>query len=207
MADRLIVFGSGGHAKVVIEAALAHSPGREIVILDDAKSQDAPSIFGIAVTGGRDRLQQFGGSPVIVAVGDNSARSALAAWLQDSGHRLESVVHPHALVAHSVDLGAGVFVSAGAVIIAEARIGAGAIINTGATVDHDCVIGEAAHIAPGVHLCGNVHVGARSLIGVGAAVRPGVVIGDDVTVGAGSVVVRDINAPGTYAGNPARPLR
>jgi sugar O-acyltransferase (sialic acid O-acetyltransferase NeuD family) len=207
MPERLIVFGSGGHAKVVVEAALAAAPGREIAILDDAQGTHRPAIFGIPVSGTRDRLNELPGSPVIVAVGDNRARGELINWLQGKGRRLESVVHPRAFVAESVGLGPGVFVSAGAVIIAEARIGAGAIINTGATVDHDCVIGEAAHIAPGVHLCGNVHIGARTLIGVGAAVRPGVAICDDVIVGAGSVVVRDIKSAGTFAGSPARPLR
>ncbi|HEY8434752.1 MAG TPA: acetyltransferase [Sphingomicrobium sp.] len=207
MPERLVVFGSGGHAKVVVEAALASAPHREILILDDAARPDDFAIFRIPVSGTRDRLDQLRGSPVIVAVGDNRARGELIAWLRDQRHELEAIVHPRAFVADSVDLGLGVFVSAGAVIIAEARIGAGAIVNTGATVDHDCVIGEAAHIAPGVHLCGNVHIGERTLIGVGAAIRPGVSVCDDVIVGAGSVVVRDIETAGTFAGNPARPLR
>jgi sugar O-acyltransferase (sialic acid O-acetyltransferase NeuD family) len=206
MADRLIVIGSGGHAKVVIEAALASQPGREIIVLDDADGTRDRSVLGIRVLGGRGELDSLRGSPVIVAVGGNEARADLVLWLRGQGHSLESVIHPKATVADSVKLGEGVFVSAGAIVIAEARIGHGAIINTGATVDHDCDIGEAAHIAPGVHLCGNVRVGARTLVGVGSSVRPGISIGDDVVIGAGSVVVHDLAGPGTFAGAPARPL-
>jgi sugar O-acyltransferase (sialic acid O-acetyltransferase NeuD family) len=207
MADRLVVIGSGGHAKVVVEAALARQPDREIIILDDAEESRGRSVLGVSVSGGRGELDPLRGTPVIVAVGGNHARAELVHWLKDQRHSLESIIHPRAIVADSVKVGAGVFVSAGAIVIAEARIGDGAIINTGASVDHDCDIGEAAHIAPGVHLCGNVRIGARTLVGVGSSVKPGVSIGADVVIGAGSVVVQDIAEAGTFVGVPARPLK
>ena len=191
---------------MVVEAALAVSPEREIIILDDADSAGARTIFGIPVSGARDRVLSMPHIRVIVAVGQNSVRAELLAWLAEKGQSIETLVHPAAIIGNSVELGPGVFVSAGAAIIAEARIRTGAIINTGATVDHDCVIGEAAHIAPGAHLCGNVRIGARSLIGVGAAIAPGVSVCDDAIVGAGAVVVRDIATAGTFTGNPARRL-
>jgi sugar O-acyltransferase (sialic acid O-acetyltransferase NeuD family) len=207
MADRIVVFGAGGHAKVVIEAILARTPDREIVILDDAAENDAPPIFGIAVSGGRDRLDSLRGTPVVPAIGRNDARERLMQWLQEQGQLIETVLHPRAFVADSVKIGAGAFVSAAAIIIASAQIGAGAIINTAASVDHDCIIGQSAHIAPGVHLCGNVRIGARALVGVGTSICPGVSVCDDVVVGAGSVVIRDIAEAGTDAGNPVRRLR
>jgi sugar O-acyltransferase (sialic acid O-acetyltransferase NeuD family) len=206
MPEPLIVFGSGGHAKVVIEAALARDPEREIVILDDAAESKGRAILGIAVAGGRDELPALSGIRIVPAIGDNQARSSLVRWLREQGRPLETIVHPAAFVGVSARIGEGVFVSAGAIVIAEARVGDGAIVNTGATVDHDCDIGEAAHVGPGAHLCGNVRVGARCLVGVGSCIRPGISVCDDVVLGAGSVVVRDIAEPGTYAGNPARRL-
>lgn len=205
MPDRLIVFGSGGHAKVVVEACLAKAPAREIILLDDAKDQGRV-IFNFAVSGGRDRLESLRGTPVALAIGDNKARSELMAWLMSQGHSLESVIHPAATVGRSVTIGEGVFVGAGAIAIADALIGPGAIINTGASVDHDCEIGEAAHIAPGVRLCGNVRIGPRALLGVGCVVKPGISVAADVVVGAGAVVVRDLTEPCTYVGNPAQKL-
>lgn len=207
MREMIVVFGSGGHAKVVVEAALAQGPDRKIVILDDADSVNERSIFGIQVMGGRNDLEPLKGTAVIPAIGDNQARASLCTWLREQGHALATVVHPSATVSSSVEIGEGVFVSAGATVIAEARVGDAAIINTGASVDHDCVIGEAVHIGPGVHLCGNVTVGAGTLIGVGSCVRPGISICDKVVLGAGSVVVGDIEQPGIFAGNPARRLR
>jgi acetyltransferase-like isoleucine patch superfamily enzyme len=49
-------------------------------------------------------------------------------------------------------------------------------------------------------------VGSRVSIGSNASILP-VSICDDVVIGAGSVVTRDINEAGIYAGNPARFVR
>lgn len=206
MSNRLIVFGSGGHGKVVIEAALARDPNREIILLDDADSARESRLLGIPIRGGRSELRSLRGTPVTPAVGENGARAELLKWLEDHGHMLETILHPTAVVGSSVKLGLGSFISAGAIIVADASIGAGAIINTGASVDHDCALGRAAHIGPGAHLCGNVRIGDRTLVGVGSSIRPGVSVCNDVVLGAGSVVVRDILEAGTFAGNPVRRL-
>ena len=207
MPDRLIVFGSGGHAKVVVEAILARTPDREVVILDDSEEAKGRYVLGKEVIGGRGELDLLTGASIVPAIGNNKARAEFLSWLRERGCRIETVVHPAATVAPSVKIGDGAFVSAGAIVIAEARIGAGAIVNTAASVDHDCIVGEAAHVGPGVHLCGNVRIGARTLVGVGSSVRPGISICEDVLLGAGSVVVEDIEEAGTYAGSPARRLR
>ena len=207
MADHLIIFGSGGHAKVVMEAVLARTPDRGITVLDDDPGAAGNSLFGVLVSGGRDwLLSNQLEIPVALGVGNNRGRAALLDYLLAHGRIVETVVHPSAIVGASVQLGEGVFVAAGAIVIADARLGRASIVNTGASVDHDCDIGEATHIGPGARLCGNVCVGARSLIGVGSAVRPGILIGSDVVVGAGSAVVGDLTDGGTFAGCPARPV-
>jgi UDP-perosamine 4-acetyltransferase len=101
-------------------------------------------------------------------------------------------------------MGRGVVVMAGAVVNACATIGDLAIINTGATVDHDCVIGRAVHVAPQCGLAGCVTVGDGAMLGVGTKVIPGIRIGADATVGAGSVVVRNINDAALAMGVPAK---
>lgn len=49
-------------------------------------------------------------------------------------------------------------------------------------------------------------LGDRVSVGTNATLLP-VSICSDVVIGAGSVVTRDINEPGVYAGNPARKIR
>ena len=49
-------------------------------------------------------------------------------------------------------------------------------------------------------------IGNKVSLGSNATILP-VSICDNVVIGAGSVVTKDINEPGIYAGNPARKLR
>ncbi|HAQ39048.1 MAG TPA: UDP-3-O-(3-hydroxymyristoyl)glucosamine N-acyltransferase [Bacteroidetes bacterium] len=49
-------------------------------------------------------------------------------------------------------------------------------------------------------------IGNHVSIGTNATILP-VMIADNVVIGAGSVVTKDISAPGVYVGNPARKIR
>jgi len=203
----LVVFGSGGHAKVVIDAA--EKQGFEhILVVDDQPRNWGALLMGYRVLGGREALLQLGKRPPsIVAVGDNSARVSISSWLEIQGFPLATVIHPSAQIGRGVRIGPGSLLVAGAVVNSDAVIGANGIVNTGATVDHDCVLGDGVHLAPGVHLCGRVEIGAGSFLGVGAVVIPNVRIGVNCVVGAGSTVLVDIADNSRVAGVPARPLR
>ena len=207
MQARIVVFGAGGHAKVLLEAILLANPGAEIAIIDDSGSAASAGLLGLAISGDRHWLAvNWPGAPVAPAIGNNEARAAIADWLRLQGRSLATVIHPAATVSPSASIGSGAFLAAGAVVNAEAEIGDGAILNTLASVDHDCELGALAHSAPGSRLCGGVRIGARTLIGAASVVIPGVSVGADAIVGAGSVVVKDVPAGAKVAGSPARPI-
>lgn len=207
MDERLILFGAGGHAKVVLDAFLARCPDGEVAVLDDDPTRAGANLLGHRIRGGREWLSDnWPGIAVIAALGDNRRRDDLLQDLKKLRRPLRTIIHPNAIVSPSARIGDGCFLAAGAIVNAEAELSEGVIVNTGASIDHDCRIGRAAHIAPGVRLCGTVTIGARTLVGTGAAVIPGRSIGADATVGAGSAVVRDIPAGESWAGCPARKL-
>ena len=207
MDDRLILFGRGGHAKVVLEAVLAGQPTWQIAILDDSADAEQSSLLGFPVMGGRAWLERsWTGVSVMPAIGGNQLRAALSKWLTEQGRDLATIVHPAAVVSPSARIGRGCFLAAGAIVNAEAELGEGVILNTAASVDHDCTVGRFSHIAPGARLCGNVQIGERTLIGVGSSIAPGIRVGSNVTVGAGSAVIRDVADGVRVAGTPAAPI-
>ena len=52
-----------------------------------------------------------------------------------------------------------------------------------------------------------VNIGNDVWIGEKVSILPGVTIGDGAIIGAGSVVIRDIEDAGTYVGNPAKRIK
>ena len=206
--EKLVVFGAGGHAKVVIDIIEQQGIYEIAGLLDDDPKHRGGHFFGYPVLGTRADLPGLFSKQLchaLVTIGNNASRAAVAAHLEQHGWRLASAVHPRASIGRGVTIGPGSVVMAGCVVNADAYLGAQVIVNTGATVDHDCRIADAVHIAPGCHLCGGVSVGSGSLLGAGSTVTPGVRIGRKAIIGAGSTVIRDVADEAKVSGSPARP--
>lgn len=71
-------------------------------------------------------------------------------------------------------------------------------------VNHDVVIEDFVTIYPSVNISGNVIIEECCELGTGAQIIQGKKIVKNAIVGAGAVVIRDINESGTYVGSPAR---
>jgi sugar O-acyltransferase (sialic acid O-acetyltransferase NeuD family) len=204
----IFVFGASGHAKVVLDILERQARGKVTLLVDDDPASAGREVLGYKVAGGRDELKKHGAKAglVIVAIGANPARRAVAAWLAAQGFEFASALHPAAQIARAVRIGSGSAVMAGTAINPDTEIGRHCIVNTGASVDHDCWLGEGVHVAPGARLCGGVSVGAGAFIGAGAVVVPGRRIGADAIIAAGAVVLKDVPERAVVGGNPARPL-
>lgn len=206
----VFIFGASGHAKSVIDVIERQELYRIVSIFDDNAARHGQPFFGYMVEGGRDSLlrayDEKNASACIVAIGDNSIRSAIVSWLTENGIARVTAIHPTAQLGRGAVIGQGSVMMAGSIVNPDAIVGADVIINTGASVDHDCVIGDGVHISPGCRLCGHVKVGNGTFIGVGSMVIPGVTIGSNVVIGAGSVVLQDIPSGKRVAGVPCRDI-
>ncbi len=203
--EGLLIICSGGHGKVVAEAAQLSGLWDRIAFLDDqfpgvsslgrwktiGKLRDAPSLVG-----------EY--SSVTVALGENKQRLELINRFEKLGFKLPAILHTSATISPSVIIEPGAVVLANACINIDAKIGRGVIINTAASVDHDCVIEEGVHISPGAHLGGNVVIGRLTWVGLGASIINNIKVGNQVTVGAGAVVIRDVSDGLKVVGNPSR---
>ena len=203
--EPVVIVGSGGHAKVVIE--LIRAEGRYQVKGCTGLGESGFVLGDVPILGTDSVLPAMlanGAKQAFIAIGDNHLRLRLLAQVLEMGFELINAVSPNAVVSPSATLGRGIAIMAGAIINASAEIGDGAIINTNAGVDHDCRIGRGAHIGPGSTLAGNVEIGCESFLGARTCVIPGIRIGSRAIVGAGSVVVRDVPDDVTAMGVPAR---
>lgn len=198
---KLTIIGASGHGKVAADIARLNGYD-EIEFLDDNMELHSCGKWPVA---GPSELADEIENDLFVAIGNAAVRERLMERLQDK--HIVSLIHPSAVIAKDVEIGAGSVVMAGAVINPGARIGKGCIINTSSSVDHDCVLADYVHIAVGSHLAGTVSVGKGTWIGVGATVSNNISICGDCMIGAGAVVVKSITEPGTYLGIPSRKVK
>lgn len=204
---RAVVYGAGGHGKVV--ADILRSSGHIVVgFLDDGLPLTS-RILGLPVLGGGDWLKGNGQAVdgVALGIGSNPTRAAIVERVHAAGVKVITAIHATAVIAESATIGEGTVIMAEAVVNPEAVVGVGVIINTAAIIEHDCRIGDYAHISPGAKLGGTASVGAFTHVGIGAVISNDVAIGCGSLIGAGSVVVQAI-ADGVIAyGVPARARR
>ncbi|KAB7729178.1 acetyltransferase [Rudanella paleaurantiibacter] len=196
----ILLYGAGGHARVLLSVLKALGYRVAGVFDDDLERQ----FLGELRVWGRYEATYRPEVPLLLAVGDNSIRRALAATAR---HSFATVIHPSALVDVGAELGAGTVILHQAVVQTGAVLGQHVLVNTRASVDHDCRLGDFVQIAPGAVLCGGVHVGEGALIAAGAVVVPGVSVGRWAVVGAGAVVTRPVPDGAVVWGNPARFIR
>ncbi|MDB4559373.1 acetyltransferase [Planctomycetota bacterium] len=209
MSREILIWGAGGHAKVLVDLLELTGEFKLSGFIDDVNPERPGCLFlDSPVHGGRDHLPPLlaeGHRSLAVAIGDNRSRLDAGRYGRALGFELPTLKHPSAILAGSASAGSGSVFIAGSVVNAAATIGELVIINTSATVDHDCTIEDACHVCPGAHLGGGVHLEEGVMVGTGASVLPGVRIGAYAVVGAGSVVTGDVSPGTTVVGLPARP--
>jgi len=120
---------------------------------------------------------------------------------------------------YGCELRSDVFVGPFCEIQNDVQIGARTRVQSHSFICSRVVIGEDCFVGHGVMFVNDKFVdrtlskdflptviGNKVYIGSNATILP-VSICDDVVIGAGAVVTKDIIEPGTYVGNPARPLK
>lgn len=207
---RIVVYGAGGHGKVVADILLASGVSTLLGFIDDDERRAGSSVLNMTVLGGADWLKREaarGEVAVALGVGDNSLRESVSKRCAALGVEILTLVHPDATVSRWASLGAGTVVMAGARINPAASLGRAVIVNTGAVVEHDVVVGDYAHLSPNAVMGGAARLGSHSHLGLGAVILPGVEVGDSAIIGAGAVVVKDIPNSVIATGIPARVSR
>jgi sugar O-acyltransferase (sialic acid O-acetyltransferase NeuD family) len=210
---KVIVVGSGGHAKVVIDILTAMSR----IQIAGVTSVDlaAGSVFcGYKVLGNDSALPQLysDGKFDELAIGiggykDNELRTKIFTNLKSLGFKITTVVHPTAFVSNTVKLGEGCVIFPGVLLNTEVQIGYNSIVATGASIDHETIIGNNVLVSAGVTIGAYANIHDNALIALGVKIISGITIGAKTLIGAGSVVVKNIESNSVAMGVPAKVIK
>lgn len=196
-ASSIIVYGGGGHGKMVIDVLRGMHSFTIKGVVDDGR-KPGETVMGVPVLGGKadlPRLLEEGTRLAVNAVGgigNIQVRINIFRTLAEAGFSFPVIVHPSAHIDGSAVLSQGAQVFTHAYVGSEARLGFGVIANTGAIISHDCQIGDFTNISPGAVLAGNVTTGKGTLIGMGVTVNLGVKIGQGAKIGNSATIKADV---------------
>lgn len=198
-STRIVIVGAGGSgrgARDVIDETNATAPTWTFQgYLDDAGS---PGVIG--------RTGDLGGldtDAYIVAISDPGVRARL-----DTSHVDAAVlVSPSAVISQRTAPGPGALIRSNCSVASGVTFGRHVHLNMNVAVGHDVWLGGFTTIFPGVTIGGGSTLESGVTIGSGATILPGVRIGSGAVVGAGAVVLKDVEPHGVVGGVPAAALR
>lgn len=205
----LCIIGAGGFGREVLclylDICRAQGlPSENTVIFAEADTHwTERSVLGIPVlplSAVKDQACRF-----VIAIGDPAVRSRMAASMP-LHTQWATLVHPTAVMSQWVSVGAGSIICAGVQLTCNISLGAHTQLNLNTTIGHDTTAGNYFTTAPGVAISGNCRFGEQVYIGSNACIRQQTTVTGHVVIGMGAVVIKDILQPGTWAGNPARPI-
>ncbi|MGL5904923.1 MAG: acetyltransferase [Cetobacterium sp.] len=204
---KVVIIGSGGHAKVVIDIILQRQKklNDDISIegiLDDSFIEgEEKKLFRIPVIGKIDKIRELSEDIYyVIAIGSNEIRKKIVEQYRDI--KYITLIHPNSVIAEEVQIDEGTVIMAGAIVNPYTKIGKHCIVNTGSIIEHDNDLSNYVHISPNVTLCGGVKVGERTWIGAGATVIQGIDIEEKVVIGSNSVILKNIKKEQTVFGIP-----
>ena len=207
--DNVIVIGSGGHAKVVID--ILQTMGDVFILGITSNSIPKGEKFNTIEVLGDDEsiVNTFDKSKVKLAMGlggyrDNSLRTNVYEKMKSFGFTFINAIHPHSFISQSCKLGEAVTIFPGVILNTEVSIGNNSIIATSATIDHETIIGDNVLVSAGVTIGAYSKIGNQSLLALGAKVISGLIIGENTLIASGAVVVSDTFPNSQMFGLPAK---
>lgn len=209
----LIILGGSGFGREVawlIERINKEAPTWNVLgFLDDDEAIQGASVNGYSVLGRIEDSIRYPDAYYVCAIGAPAVRKNVVQRMKEMLPSAEfaTLIDPSSIVSPAVSIGRGAIICAGSIVTVNVSIGEHAIINLACTIGHDAVLNDYTTLCPSVNVSGSVIIGAETEIGTGAQIIQGKAICPHCIIGAGAVVIRDINEKGTYVGMPARKIK
>src|ERR1039457_1363426 len=98
MSSLLLIWGAGGHGKVVLDVARSTGRFERIAFLDDDSARAGLTFCDCLLEGGHEELHRFCGNAFVVAVGDNRIRARCFSRALENGLSPAALVHSTAVI-------------------------------------------------------------------------------------------------------------
>lgn len=209
MNKDIYIVGAGTYGEVMCELA-------EILeynikgFYDEDDSKLGSSIMGYPVLGKFSDLtnEDILGNNYIVAIGNNAVRLKIMTNINNIGGNTPTLIHPTAAISPSAEIGKGVYIQANACIWTKVKIDNFCIISPNVVVAHHSNIGKACLISTLSAVGASINIEDKVFLGMGCTLVTGMHrVGENSIIGAGAVVLKDVDKNSVCVGVPAKKIR
>ncbi len=205
---QIYALGVGHNTPVFID--LAEACGFEVVgLYHFQEGRTGEYCCGIQIIGSFTDLfskSDLRGLNFMLTMGANKIRAELADRILQKGGSLPSLIHPMAVISRFAEISPiGVCISPFTYVQADSIVGRNTILLSHVNISHTTTIGENCFIAGGSTIGAYTKMENFVFIGQGVLSVSGKVkkIGESAFVGAGSLLIRDVEAETIVYGRPA----
>ena len=212
---KIVIFGSGAHARVIFSELVNLKKFKILGFVDDFNKKGK-----LVIKHGNKNYYCIGkiseiikkkkvACSGIIGIGFNYRRKKVYEKVHEINRNFvwEKVISKNAVIIGDVKIGEGSIVVSGAVINSGTSIGSHCMIYTSSSIDHDNTFENFSSTGPGVVTGGNVVVKEGSHLGIGSVIKHQVTINKNTVIGGNSFVNKDCDKNSLYYGNPATNIK
>ena len=155
------------------------------------------------LAGNFDRANEY----IISVTRDLELRKNLSAMLDHENLSRATFVHETCWIDPTAKIGAGTFISSFCSVGNNSTIGKDCVLAPYCLIGHVSTVGNECLFNPAVTIAGSCTIEDRCKFNLRSSVIDKIFIWTGTEVGAGSMVTKNIEAPGMYVGTPARRVR
>ena len=207
----IVIVGAGGVGR---ETSLIIQQINELKItwnligfIDDDVNSWGNVINGYPVIGGMDSLEKLSlDTYVVVAIANYEVKKRIVNKINNR-FKFATIVHPRVWLHDYMTLGEGTIIYEGAILTTNIKVGNHVIISPKCGIGHDSIIKDYVSLLWNVNVSGNDIIEEGVMMGSASTVIQGKRIGKGSTVGAGAVVIDNIDSYSTVVGVPAKVIK
>ena len=147
------------------------------------------------------------GQYIISVTRDLELRRSLSARLDQENLSRATFVHHTCWIDPTAKIGPGTFISPFCTVASNSEVGKDCLLAPYCLIGHVSKIGNGCLFNPGVNIAGSCTIEDHCKFNLRSSVIDRMFIWTGSEIGAGSLVTKNIEQPGTYVGTPARRVK
>ena len=207
----IVIIGAGGvgrEVSLIIEKINKLKATWNLIgFIDDNINSWNKVINGYPVIGGINCLETLPSDTyVVIAIANYNVKKKIVNKINNK-FKFATIIDPRVWIHDYITIGEGTIIYEGVILTANIELGNHVIVSPKCGIGHDSIIKDYVSLLWNVNVSGNDVIEEGVMMGSGSTVIQGKRIEKGSTVGAGAVVIDDIDSYSTVVGVPAKVIK